>query len=70
VERLVLGFGVHSQSVALSTMTQGMGGDDMVSLTESIRYATIIVSTLPILTVYPFLQKYFASGVMIGAIKG
>lgn len=54
----------------LSTMTQGMGGDDMVSLTESIRYATIIVSTLPILTVYPFLQKYFASGVMIGAIKG
>ncbi len=54
----------------LASMTQGMGGDDMVSLSESIRYATIIVSTLPILTVYPFLQKYFAGGVMIGAIKG
>ncbi|MFP4510856.1 MAG: carbohydrate ABC transporter permease [Spirochaetaceae bacterium] len=54
----------------LSSMTQGVSGDDMVSLTESIRYATIIVSTLPILTVYPFLQKYFAGGVMIGAIKG
>lgn len=37
---------------------------------ESVRYATIIVSTLPILCVYPFLQKYFVKGVMIGAIKG
>ena len=54
----------------LASMTQGVSGDEMISLTEAIRYATIIVSTLPILTVYPFLQKYFASGVMIGAIKG
>ena len=39
-------------------------------LAENIKYATIIVSTLPILCVYPFLQKYFAKGVMVGAIKG
>jgi putative aldouronate transport system permease protein len=34
-----------------------------------IKYSTIIVSTLPILCVYPFLQKYFVKGVMIGSIK-
>jgi len=35
-----------------------------------IKYCTIIVATLPILCLYPFLQKYFVKGVMIGAIKG
>lgn len=35
-----------------------------------IKYAAIIVSTLPIIVVYPFLQKYFVQGVMIGSIKG
>jgi putative aldouronate transport system permease protein len=54
----------------MTSMTGGMGSDPMVQpIGESIRYATIIVSTLPILCVYPFLQKYFAAGVMIGAIK-
>lgn len=43
-------------------------GKDMVS--ESIKHATIVVATLPILLVYPFIQKYFVKGVMIGAIKG
>ena len=36
----------------------------------TVKYATIIVSTLPILMVYPFIQKYFVKGVMIGSIKG
>jgi putative aldouronate transport system permease protein len=36
----------------------------------SIKYAVIIVSTLPVLILYPFLQKYFVKGMMIGAVKG
>lgn len=37
---------------------------------EGIRNATIIVSTIPILLVYPFLQKYFIKGILIGSVKG
>jgi len=37
---------------------------------ESVKGATIIVSTLPIMLLYPFLQKYFVKGVMIGSLKG
>lgn len=36
---------------------------------ENVKYATIVVSTVPVLCVYPFLQRYFVKGVMIGAIK-
>ena len=43
---------------------------DYEGVTETIKYALIIVATVPILTLYPFLQKYFARGVMIGGIKG
>ena len=37
---------------------------------EVIKSATIIVSTVPILLVYPFVQKYFITGVMVGSLKG
>lgn len=45
-------------------------GIDQEAIGESIKYAVIVVSTLPILVIYPFLQKYFVQGVMIGAVKG
>ncbi len=41
-----------------------------VTLGEGIKYAVIIVANLPVLMFYPFLQKYFVQGIMIGAIKG
>ena len=51
------------------SMSTGVSGMDKEMIGESIKYATIMVATLPILFVYPFLQKYFVKGVMVGAIK-
>ncbi|MCL2319138.1 MAG: carbohydrate ABC transporter permease, partial [Treponema sp.] len=42
---------------------------DVFFLDEVIKYATIIVSTLPILAAYPFAQRYFMTGVMLGSLK-
>lgn len=49
------------------TNVQGEG--DLTHL-ETLKYAMIIIGTLPILCVYPFIQKYFVQGTMIGGIKG
>ena len=47
-----------------------MAGDiEVEDVGITIKYATIIVSTLPILCLYPFIQKHFVKGVMIGAVK-
>lgn len=43
---------------------------DRVMLAETIKYALIIVATLPMMILYPFLQRYFVKGVMVGAVKG
>jgi putative aldouronate transport system permease protein len=43
---------------------------DVEVLGEGLKYATMVVATLPIMCLYPFLQKYFVKGVMIGAVKG
>ena len=58
----------------LITNTGELSGDMAISVDKSLaamqlKYSIIIVSTLPILCIYPFLQKYFVKGVMIGAIK-
>lgn len=53
-----------------SNMQGGNVGQDTESIAESIKYAVIVVATLPILAIYPFLQKYFIKGIMIGAVKG
>ena len=39
-------------------------------LTDLLKYSTIVVASLPVLCIYPFVQKYFVKGVMIGAVKG
>lgn len=53
---------------SVDSMTAGLTGDT-APIAENIKYATIIIATLPILMIYPFLQKYFVKGVMIGALK-
>ena len=47
----------------------GVADANALMLAEVIKYATIIVSVIPILCVYPFIQKYFTKGVMVGAVK-
>ena len=55
-----------------SDVAQMEGGSQTVAqeISESIQSATIMFTTLPILVVYPFVQRYFVSGVTIGAVKG
>lgn len=50
--------------------TGGEAGGYAQRYADQIKYGVIIVSTLPILIVYPFIQKYFEKGVMIGSVKG
>lgn len=50
--------------------TEQMSALDFNAYAETIKYAAIVVSTLPIMCVYPFLQKYFTKGALIGAVKG
>lgn len=62
------------REILIANDTSSMTGDvamaDQVNVGEIIKYAVIVTVTLPILAVYPFLQKYFVGGVMIGAVKG
>ncbi|MBI2941578.1 MAG: carbohydrate ABC transporter permease [Chloroflexi bacterium] len=56
-------------SNSTDNMVTGVSRGDVMPIAETIKYATIVVATLPILCVYPFLQRYFVKGVMIGAVK-
>lgn len=57
----------------LFTNTRGESGAseaNNIFTSQSIRSAVVVVSTLPILVIYPFLQKYFTAGMLVGSIKG
>lgn len=51
------------------SMSKSVIAADQYSVGETIKYAIIVVATVPILIVYPFLQRYFVKGIMIGAVK-
>lgn len=55
-----------------SSLAGGGGGSliEQAYMAEAIKYTTIVVSTLPILFIYPFLQRFFIKGVMVGSVKG
>ena len=61
--------------IANSADTMMAGGDagsmgDHENIADTIKFATTVVATMPILLLYPFLQKYFVKGAMIGSVKG
>ncbi|HIR36509.1 MAG TPA: carbohydrate ABC transporter permease [Candidatus Faecimorpha stercoravium] len=51
-------------------MTIGAAFGNSYAMSFTIKYATVIVATVPILVLYPWIQKYFVKGVMIGSLKG
>lgn len=58
------------KSTTLGSMGAGIAADESAQYAELVKYALIVVTTTPILALYPYLQKYFVKGVMVGAIKG
>ena len=56
------------QTEQMGTNDVGMG--DKIKMAEGIKYSVIVVSSVPVLVLYPFVQKHFVKGVMIGAVKG
>lgn len=62
---------ITNSSTAMDQMTADLSmGAELEARRNLMKYAVIIVSTLPMMVIYPFVQKYFVKGVMIGAIKG
>ena len=61
------------REILISNDTSAMMDDVALSeqayISETIKYAVIVVSTVPILCLYPFLQRYFVQGIMVGAVK-
>lgn len=56
--------------IAGSMTATGADAESLTSVSANIKYVTIVLTSLPIICVYPFLQKYFVQGVMIGSVKG
>lgn len=68
--QLVLRRMVVEQEQMLDMGTQPGGPSKESLYAESIKMATVVVAVIPIICVYPFLQKYFMKGIMLGALKG
>ncbi|MEK3720734.1 carbohydrate ABC transporter permease [Paenibacillus sp. FSL H8-0034] len=62
---------LYEMIVNSDTNLKEMSSDEMMNITsEGVKAATIVVSALPIMVVYPFLQKYFVKGLTLGSVKG
>lgn len=61
------------QNMLVDASSSSLGMDDLTTQpppSETLKMAAVVIATVPIMLVYPFLQKHFAKGVMVGSIKG
>lgn len=75
--QLVLRNILQGSQIKLSSMdTASLSSDELLylikqsNLAEAMKYAVIFIASLPMLVIYPFIQKYFVKGVMVGSVKG
>lgn len=59
-----------SQQQEITSVAQALAQNTVSTTSDSLKMAAVVVTTVPILCVYPFVQKYFAKGAMIGSVKG
>jgi len=55
---------------SIDTVSGGFGQADAFKLQTSAKMAAVVVATIPVVAVYPFVQKYFVKGIMLGSVKG
>ena len=61
---------IQNQLGDMAGGADAVGQTEMTLLYEALKYAVIVVATLPVLLIYPFMQRYFVKGIMMGSIKG
>ncbi|MBQ9709641.1 MAG: carbohydrate ABC transporter permease [Clostridia bacterium] len=61
---------INSNTGDLGSGAGQLGQQEQAMLSESIKYVVIVVATVPILLIYPFFQKFFEKGLMVGGLKG
>lgn len=61
------------RNILIATQSTGTGGivdPDLMAMAESVKMASIVISIIPIILIYPFIQKHFVKGILTGSVKG
>lgn len=69
-ERISLQLALRSILLANQMSSGGEGFGEMAKIGLTVKYSVIVVSSIPVIILYPFIQKYFVKGIMVGAVKG
>jgi putative aldouronate transport system permease protein len=61
---------METLKVGVGSSSVNVGGAEVIMRTHVVRAASIVITTLPIMLIYPFFQKYFTKGILVGSLKG